>query len=90
MRVNTAQTFNFLPAPTDIHFGCGTLKSLPDRIRALGASKAFLVTDPGVKEAHVRQTLIDPLFEALGWDVRNAAQAAPQVPRGDPGGQSGR
>jgi len=32
----------------------------------------------GVKEAHVRQTLIDPLFEALGWDVRNAAMVAPQ------------
>jgi predicted type IV restriction endonuclease len=25
---------------------------------------------PGVKEAHVRQNLIDPFFEALGWDVR--------------------
>ena len=33
---------------------------------------------PGVKEAHVRQTLIDPLFEALGWDVRNSALIAPQ------------
>jgi hypothetical protein len=38
--------------------------------------QAFLA--PGVKEAHVRQTLIDPFFEALGWDVRNAARAAPQ------------
>jgi SAM-dependent methyltransferase len=33
---------------------------------------------PGVKEAHIRQTLIDPFFEALGWDVRNLAMAAPQ------------
>src|SRR3989304_6430167 len=33
---------------------------------------------PGVKEAHVRQTLIDPFFEALGWDVRNKDMAAPQ------------
>jgi hypothetical protein len=38
--------------------------------------QAFLA--PGVKEAHVRQSLIDPLFEALGWDVRNAAMIAPQ------------
>lgn len=38
--------------------------------------QAFLA--PGVKEAHVRQTLIDPLFEALGWDVRNTTMAAPQ------------
>ncbi|MCX7023984.1 MAG: N-6 DNA methylase [Spirochaetes bacterium] len=33
---------------------------------------------PGVKEAHVRQSLIDPFFEALGWDVRNASMNAPQ------------
>ena len=38
--------------------------------------QAFLA--PGIKEAHVRQSLIDPLFEALGWDVRNAAMVAPQ------------
>jgi len=33
---------------------------------------------PRVKEEHVRQSLIDPFFEALGWDVRNASMAAPQ------------
>jgi len=38
--------------------------------------KSFLA--PGVKEAHIRQSLIDPFFEALGWDMRNAAMAAPQ------------
>ena len=38
--------------------------------------KEFLA--PGVKEAHVRQSLIDPLFEALGWDVGNKAMTAPQ------------
>ena len=32
----------------------------------------------GVKEAHIRQSLIDPFFEALGWDVRNASRIAPQ------------
>jgi adenine-specific DNA-methyltransferase len=32
----------------------------------------------GIKEAHIRQSLIDPFFEALGWDVRNTAMAAPQ------------
>jgi hypothetical protein len=31
-----------------------------------------------VKEAHVRQMLIDPFFEALGWDVRNTSRNAPQ------------
>ena len=38
--------------------------------------QAFLAA--GVKEAHVRQNLIDPFFEALGWDVRNTAMVAPQ------------
>jgi SAM-dependent methyltransferase len=38
--------------------------------------QAFLA--PGVKEAHVRQSLIDPLFESLGWDVRNTSMVAPQ------------
>jgi len=33
---------------------------------------------PGVKEAHIRQSLIDPFFEALGWDVGNTAMVAPQ------------
>ena len=31
---------------------------------------------PEVKEADVRQSLIDPFFEALGWDVHNREQAA--------------
>jgi|SRR5882724_308077 len=38
--------------------------------------QAFLA--PGVKEAHIRQLLIDPLFEALGWDVGNKSMTAPQ------------
>lgn len=38
--------------------------------------QAFLAS--GIKEAHVRQDLIDPFFQALGWDVGNAARVAPQ------------
>jgi hypothetical protein len=38
--------------------------------------KAFL--DPTIKEAHVRQSLIDPFFEALGWNVSNNPPVAPQ------------
>jgi len=37
---------------------------------------AYLAPDD--KEAHARQDLIDPLFIALGWDVRNENRAAPQ------------
>ena len=38
--------------------------------------QAFLAA--GVNEAHIHQSLIDPFFEALGWDMRNAAMAAPR------------
>ena len=37
---------------------------------------AFLA--PGVKEASIRKNLIDPFFEALGWDVSNKSLVAPQ------------
>jgi type I restriction-modification system DNA methylase subunit len=33
---------------------------------------------PGVKEDHIRKLLIDPFFEALGWDIRNDSMTAPQ------------
>jgi hypothetical protein len=32
-----------------------------------------------VKEAHVRQSLIDPFFEALGWNVSNNPPVAPHL-----------
>ena len=51
MRLNTSQTFNFLPVPTDIHFGCGVLSTLPDRLKSLGAKRPFLVTDAGLRAA---------------------------------------
>ena len=51
MNMNAGQSFNFFPVPTDIHFGCGMVRTLPERIRALGGSRAFLVTDPGLRAA---------------------------------------
>jgi alcohol dehydrogenase len=53
MNFDDGQTFNFLPVPTDVHFGCGVVASLPDRVRALGARRVFLVTDPGVSAAGI-------------------------------------
>ncbi len=53
MNANVAQSFNFFPVPTDIHFGCGILRDLPNRLRALGAARPFLITDPGVAAAGI-------------------------------------
>jgi alcohol dehydrogenase len=64
MNMNASQSFNFLPVPTDIHFGCGVLRTLPDRIRCLGAKKAFLVTDPGVSAAGITDRVGAILREA--------------------------
>lgn len=44
-------SFRFLPIPTEIHFGCGMLASLPDRLHALGCRKALVVTDQGMRAA---------------------------------------
>lgn len=53
MNIDSGQSFNFLPVPTDIHFGCGILRSLPAHVRALGGRRAFVVTDPGVRAAGI-------------------------------------
>ena len=53
MNVDAGQRFNFLPLPTDVHFGCGCVTSLADRVRALGSTRALVVTDPGIRAAGV-------------------------------------
>lgn len=53
MDLNTLQSFNFFPVPTDIHFGFGILATLPERIRSLGGTRPLLITDPGVRAAGV-------------------------------------
>jgi alcohol dehydrogenase len=49
--MSTYNSFRFLPLPTEIHFGCGMLSSLPERIRGLGCKKALIVSDPGMRAA---------------------------------------
>ena len=70
MNINVAQSFNFLPVPTDIHFGCGMLGTLADRIKSLGGTKAFLVTDPGVRAAGILDKVTGILERgAIGFTV---------------------
>jgi len=53
MTINASQGFNFLPVPTDVHFGFGAVESVPKHAKALGARKVFLVTDPGVRRCGI-------------------------------------
>jgi len=72
MNVDVAQSFNFPPVPTDIHFGCGMLRSLPERLKSVGAAKALVVTDPGVRAAgildRVTRVLQDAACKFTVWD----------------------
>jgi alcohol dehydrogenase class IV len=68
MRVDSAQTFNFFPVPTDIHFGFGIRRTLPDRLKALGSNRAFLVTDPGLSKAGILDEVVG-ILKAAGVEV---------------------
>jgi alcohol dehydrogenase class IV len=69
-RLNPEQTFNFLPVPTDIHFGYGVLNTLPEKVRSLGARRVFLITDKGIGTAGILQKVLDLLSSAqIAYDV---------------------
>jgi alcohol dehydrogenase len=53
MIVDVAQRFNFLPIPTDVHFGFGSVGSLAKHVQSLAARHALVVTDPGVRRAGI-------------------------------------
>ena len=64
------QVFNFLPVPTDVHFGYGVLGSLPDRVRAFGGRRVLLVTDPGVRAAGIVDRVVAALAPAaVEWTI---------------------
>lgn len=44
-----------------VRFGAGSVSGLPDLVREVGATRAFIVTDPGV----VRSGVVDHVVEAL-------------------------
>jgi len=52
-------------------------KDIVAQLVKLFAANRAAYRAPAYKEAHARQDFIDPLFVALGWDVRNEQRAAP-------------
>lgn len=52
--------------------------AVPDRVAELVnrfRENETVYRSPSYKEAHIRQDFIDPLFLALGWDLRNEQNA---------------
>jgi alcohol dehydrogenase class IV len=64
MTVDTEQVFNFLPIPTDVHFGFGSIRSLPERVRDLGTHAILVVTDPGVRAVGILDRVTTELAHA--------------------------
>ena len=64
------EPFNFLPVPTDIHFGRGGVRKLPELLRSLGAARPMIVADPGVRALveRVAGILTAAGIEAAVWD----------------------
>jgi alcohol dehydrogenase len=64
MNLDVSQGFNFLPIPTDVHFGYGSSRSLPNHVRSLDARKVFVVTDPGVRRSGIVEKVTTVLEQA--------------------------
>ena len=76
MNANSRQAFNFLPIPTDVHFGYGSSQSLPNHVRAAGACSVFVVTDPGVRASGITDKVTAALAqEALDFTVYDQVTA---------------
>ena len=70
------QIFNFLPIPTDIHFGHGALQTLPNHLRNLAAKRVFIITDPGLAKAGVLEQ-VTTLLERETFDVMSFTEVTP-------------
>jgi alcohol dehydrogenase len=65
MLIDSGQAFTFPSIPTEIHFGFGTLRGIPDRVKAAGGSRVLIVTDAGLRRAGIVDQ-IESLFAAAG------------------------
>jgi alcohol dehydrogenase class IV len=76
MNMHAAQTFNFLPIPTDVHFGFGTSRTLAGHVRSLGRRKVFVVTDPGVRSSGIVDSVTGVLEQqGIDFDIYDRVTA---------------
>jgi alcohol dehydrogenase len=65
--------------PTAVHMGSGAANSLLDHVRALGAQRLFVVSDPGVRGVGLVDRLVTPLEEAgVEIDIWDLVSANPR------------
>ncbi|MFW8600844.1 iron-containing alcohol dehydrogenase [Desulfobacterota bacterium M19] len=77
--------------PTKIHFGCGVISNLAAVIRDCGGSKAFVVADPGLRQAGLLDTVINPLVDAgLPYELYTDITPEPGLTLADKGAELAR
>ncbi len=81
-----SQTCFSINQPTRIHFGCGIINELSAVVRECGGSKAFLVADPGLKDAGLLDRVIAPLEKAdLAYELYTKVDPEPGLTLADKG-----
>jgi alcohol dehydrogenase len=66
--------------PTAIEFGCGSIRTLADHVKALGGSRALVVGDPGVVKAGVVERVAEPLRRAgIPYEIFSDIESDPDI-----------
>ena len=74
--------------PTAIEFGCGSIRTLADHVKALGGSRVLVVGDPGVVKAGVVDRVVavvrkTPAGARLAWTVAVPASLSAAIDADD-------
>ncbi len=82
----TVSTSFSITQPTQIHFGAGSINSLPEIIRQTGATKPLLVLDPGLVKAGLDTNIRTPLDTAgINYTVYDRIDPEPGLRLADAG-----
>lgn len=85
--MNTHDVFQF-HLPTEVHFGPGKAKDLGSTVRSIGRNRAFLVTDKGVVQAGLLETVVTSLKkEEIEVFIFDEVEPDPSVETIDKGAQ---
>jgi len=77
--------------PTAIEFGCGSIGTLADHVKALGGSRVLVVGDPGVVKAGVVDRVTEPLRAAgMGYEIFSDIESDPDIASVEKGTEAAR
>lgn len=77
--------------PTAIEFGCGSIGTLADHVKALGGSRVLVVGDPGVVKAGVVERVTEPLrASGMGYEIFSDIESDPDIASVEKGTEAAR